>query len=211
MDNQEWYFDEGIPGLGPRPDYLEGKYKSLADQAKAYKEARSELGRLHGSVPEEYDLSNHKDWLDPQNPHLKGFLDFAKEKRLSQEVVSKAMGTLVDYEKGMMPDETLDAESEKTKTIVQNWAKNTFSKEGLDAFEVLPKTKGIVNMLNEMRQNQYANRSQAPTSMDHVGSMKMVDEHSIRQEMRDNSKKYLEDNAYRMEINRKLAQALGEG
>lgn len=211
MDSTEWYFMEGVPGLGPRPDFLEGKYKSLAEQAKAYKEARSELGRLHGSVPEEYDLSSHKDWLDPTNPHLKGFLDFAKEKRLSQEVVSKAMGTLVDYEKGMMPDETLDPESEKTKGIVNNWAKNTFSKEGLQAFEILPKTQAIVKMLDEMRQNQFANRSQAPTNMEHVHSHKQMDEKSIRQEMRDNAKKYLQEGAYREEINRKLAQALGEG
>jgi hypothetical protein len=211
MSDNEWYYVEGIPGSGPRPDYLESKYKSIADQAKAYKEARSELGRLHGSVPEQYDVSDHQDWIDPTNPHLKGFLDFAKDKKLSQEVVSKAMGTLVEYEKSMMPDTTLDAESQKKMGIVENWAKNTFSPEGIRAFEILPKTKEIVGMLDEMRQKEYANRSKAPTSMDHASSFKVQTEAEIRTEMREQGAKYINDSAYRADVARRLAQVLGEG
>lgn len=211
MSDNEWYFTDGIPGLGDRPDFLETKYKSLAEQAKAYKEARSELGRLTGSVPEEYDLSEHKEWVDPTNPHLNGFLSFAKEKRLSQEVVSKAVGTLVDYEKSLMPNETLDPDSEKKKGIVDNWAKNTFTPDALKTFEVIPKTKEIVGLLDEMRQAQYKNRSNPPTSLEHQSNFKPVTEADVRAEIRDNSKKYLDDSSYRAEIQRKLAQALGEG
>lgn len=208
--SNEWYFDTGVPGMGERPDYLETKYDSLAAQAKAYKEVRSELGRLTGSVPEEYDLSEFQEKIDTQNPHLKGFLDFAKERKLSQDVVSKAMGTLTEYEKTLMPDMTLDNEGQKKKTIVDNWAKNTFSKEALDTFEIIPKTKEIVSLLDEMRQLQYQSRSHAPTSVDHSSSAKILSESDIRAEIKDNSSKYLNDSQYRAEISRKLAQALGE-
>lgn len=210
MSDQEWYYMEGIPGMGDRPDFLESKYKSLADQAKAYKEARAELGRITGSVPETYDTSKYADLIDPQNPHLQGFLDFAKEKRLSQEVVDKAMGTLLEYEKSLLPDETLDEDTSKKKTIVENWAKSNFSQEALNVLNQIPKTPQVVKMLDEIRQAQYAARSQPPTQSNQYGSVEPLTEQDIRQEIRDNAKKYLEDGAYRNAIRAKLAQVLGE-
>ena len=61
--NNEWYLDEGIVGQGNRPEYLEPKYKSVVEQAKAYKEARKALGAMSGA-PETYDLSAFDEFID---------------------------------------------------------------------------------------------------------------------------------------------------
>ena len=57
-----WYLMEGIPGQGDRPDFLEPKYKTMAEQAKAYKELQKALGATNGA-PDDYDFGEYKESL----------------------------------------------------------------------------------------------------------------------------------------------------
>src|SRR5205809_15380 len=82
------YLAEGIPGQGSRPDYLDDKFSNLAEQAKAYKEVRKALGAQTGA-PESYDFGEYKDILDLNNDHLKDYLNYARENRLSQDAFSR--------------------------------------------------------------------------------------------------------------------------
>lgn len=211
---EAWYIDEGIQGQGPRPDYLKPKYKTLADQARAYNEIEKKLGGMTGA-PEQYDLENVKEHIDLDNPYLKDFLDIAKESRLNQASVEKMMGTLVGYEKSFMPDqakelEKLGADGEKRYQILDQWAKNTLSQKAQETFSIIPKTAEVVEFMDEIRQMQAKSRSQPPGNIDHAQSLRPATTNEVRAEMHANYERYTKDANYRAEISRKFAQALGD-
>ncbi len=211
---ESWYMDEGIAGQGPRPDYLKSKYKTVADQAKAYNEIEKKLGGMTGA-PESYDLEGISEHINLDNQHLKNFLNIAKDARLNQESVQKMMSTLVDYEKSFVPDENkemerLGSDGQKRYQVLDQWAKNTLSAKAQETFSVIPKTAEIVEFMDELRQMQAKGRSQPPANFDHAQSFTPLTEEAVRNEMSANHSKYMNDANYRAEIQRKFAQVLGD-
>src|ERR1700676_124916 len=79
-----WLIDEGLPGVGERPSWLNEKFKSVADLAKSY----TELEKKVGTVPDEYDLSKSK-FIDPAYAPIQDMLQLAKDKRVPKEVIDK--------------------------------------------------------------------------------------------------------------------------
>jgi hypothetical protein len=210
----EWYFAEGIPGQGQRPDWLKPKYNSLAAQAKAYHEAEAKFGSME-APPDQYDLSTFTDKIDSDNEHIKSFLDYAKESRMSQGQVQKTLESLVNYENSFMVDESKEIEKlgpdgQKKRQIVDQWVSNNFSKEAKETYEILPKTAEVLSFMDEVRQQQAKARSQSPQSTGTADQFKPLTEKEVRNEMAQNHKRYYEDPIYRAEISRKLAQALGD-
>ncbi len=211
---EAWYMDEGIMGQGPRPDYLKSKYKTVADQAKAYGEIEKKLGGLTGA-PESYDLESVKEHINLDNEHLQDFLNIAKESRLNQDAVSKMMSTLVNYEKSFLPDEAaevlkLGPDGDKRYQVLDQWAKNTLSAKAQETFTMIPKTAEVIEFMDEMRQMQAKGRSQPPANPSHHQQFQPLTEQEVRNEMRTNIDKYMSDANYRTEINRKLTQVLGD-
>lgn len=210
---EAWFIDEGIQGQGPRPDYLKGKYKTVADQARAYNEIEKKLGGLTGA-PESYNLDNVKEQIDLENPYLKDFLNIAKESRLNQDSVQKMMGTLADYQNSFIPDQQkelakLGADGEKRYQVLDQWAKNSLSAKAQETFAVIPKTSEVIEFLDEMRQMQAKGRSQPPGNADHAHSLRPPSVAEVRQKMADNPDKYNSSPEFRAQISRELAQALG--
>ena len=83
-----WAYAEGINGDGDKPEwFIDSKYKSVADQAKAYPELASKLGGFTGA-PEEYELSMpdgiEGEWAT-DDPMLSNFQEWAKESGLNQD------------------------------------------------------------------------------------------------------------------------------
>ena len=212
-DDAKWYFDDGVPGVGERPSYLEPKYTSLAQQARAYAEARKELGTLAsqlGPAPDSYDISAYTESIESDHPSVQNFLSYAKEKRLPQDVVSKAVETLSEYEKSYQIDETLAPEHEKKRETLDTWAKNTMTKESQEVFNVIPKTSQVIDMLDEIRQSQYRSKTQPPHGFNSSAPAAPLTEKQVRQEMHANKDRYMNDANYRDEIRAKLEQVLGE-
>jgi hypothetical protein len=208
-----WWVDEGVAGQGPRPDYLQPKYKSLAEQAKAYNEARKSLGAMTGA-PDEYVLDEFQNDLDPANPHIAEYLKYAREARFSQEAVSRSIKAFVDYEKSMMPDENqevakLGPDGQKKRGIIDQWAKNSLSEEAQKTYEILPKSAEVLKFMDELRQKSIAMGSNPPLAATNSTTFKPLTEAEVRQEMRDNYDKYQSNPGYREEIRRKLEQVMG--
>ena len=214
MSDDVWWVDEGMAGQGPRPDYLQPKYKSLAEQAKAYNEARKSLAAMTGA-PDSYALDDFKDHIDIESPPLQEFLKYAREQRFNQEAVATTVKHIIDYEKRKVPDENeemakLGTDGPKKRGIVDQWAKNTLSKESQDAYEALPKTADVIKFMDELRQKSIASMSNPPAANGaSTQNFKPMNEAEIRQEMRDNYEKYQNSPQYREEIRRKLEQVLG--
>lgn len=90
----EWYWADGVPGTGEKPEWMLDKYKTVDQQAKGYSELAKKLG-AHTGAPEEYALNVPESLngitLDAENERLKNFLSFAKDNGVSQEFIDKAL------------------------------------------------------------------------------------------------------------------------
>lgn len=215
MENDVWWVDEGIAGQGPRPEFLQSQFKTLAEQAKAYPEVRKALGAQTGA-PESYEFGEFANEVELSNPHIQEFLSYAKENRLSQDAVSKAMKTFVDYESSMMPNEEAEAaklgpDGARTREVLDQWTKNHLSSKAQEVYKAIPKTAEVLSFMDELRQRALSSVSNPPSASINQQSFKPLTEGEVRQEIRNNQEKYLNDPHYRSEISRKLEQVMGTG
>ena len=209
----EWYIDEKTPGTGPRPDYLETKYKSMADQAKAYKELQKTLGATSGA-PEEYTFDGFQDVIDITNPHLQEFVSYAKQNRVSQDAFNKTLDTFVNYQKSFAPniDEEvakLGPDGARKIDTVRRWAESNLSENSLKTIGKIGTTAEVIEFLDEMRQNQFHNSTQIPGQTSMSGDFIKLSVADVEAEMQQNYKRYNEDPRYRAEIAKKFEQAVG--
>jgi hypothetical protein len=214
LPEPSWYFAEGIPGVGDKPDYLEPKYKTLADQAKAYKEAQKLLGTLK-AAPEEYDFGEAQEYIDKENDHIQDFVRFAKDNKIQQDAFSKVLNTYVGYDKSRQskPEEEiakLGNDGMQKITTLQNWVRNNLSEGSMKALEKLPVKAEVVQMLDEVRQLHMNTLSKIPTETQKP-KVNLVTRDEIEAEMLANYGRYQTDPQYRSQITAKFAQAIGTG
>lgn len=221
----DWNFADGIPGTGERPDWFKGdKYKSVADQAKAYAdvekrmhEQSAEINKYKTAAPEKYDWKELKDVFG-NNPHMTEFAEVMRQHGVPQESFEVALEKLVDYDLSRMPNQQaeiqkLGPDADKKLEILSQWAANELPQEFHDTFGKLTATAEAVQMFDAMRQkmtsltsiNPPVNGQQptsAPTKMSRA---------EVQAEMNANAKKYETNAAYRAEIREKLAMTIDEG
>jgi hypothetical protein len=143
----DWFLADGIKGTDKAPEWFDSKkYKTLADQAKAYPEARKELDAMREKMkgftgaPDKYELSvpeelkDELEWL-PDNPLLNQFQSIAKEEGMSQKAFDRLLHTFAQYEHS---NSTVDFKSEmatlgeRANERLQGfwqWAESTFDEE----------------------------------------------------------------------------------
>lgn len=209
----DWYLAEGIPGSGVRPDYLESKYKSVADQARAYKEAQKLIGSA-SSAPESYDFGELTTQIDIDNPHIVEFVNLAKENKIQQDTFVKALKSFVDYDNSRKPDVNteiakLGADGAQKITTLQTWVKNNLSPSSAKALENLPVKAEVITMLDELRQMHVNAMSKVPSNVDAAATFKVLTVADVEAEMLQNYTRYQNDAGYRAQISAKFEQAVG--
>ena len=212
-DSSQWYLAEGVPGQGSRPDYLDDKFSNLAEQAKAYKEVRKALGAQTGA-PESYDFGEFKEHLDLDNTHLKDFLNYARENRLSQDAFSRTIKTFVEYDRSRAPnlDEEiakLGPDGAKRIETIQTWASNNLSDKSLETIGKIGTRADVIEFLDELRQYQHHNATVLPTSEGAASGFKPLTKAEVTEKMIANYPQYLKDSRYRAEIANEFEQAGG--
>lgn len=215
VDNS-WAWGEGIAGNGDRPEYLSEKYKTVADQAKAYKELEKRLIAGEGKVPDNYDFGNYQEILDTSNQHIQEFVNTAKEARLPQETFNKVLNSLVEYERSQLPNTDAeiaklgDGAHEKIETV-KRWAANNLSQEACDTLGAIGNRADVIKFVDELRQISLHNTSM-PGSSDPGSNFVRLTKEDIDKELDvpSNAKRYLEDSNYRREIQNKLKIIYGE-
>lgn len=201
-----WFIDEGIPGVGARPEWLNEKFKSTADLAKSY----AELERKVGTVPEEYDISNSK-FLDKEKESIQDFLKFAKEKRVPKEVVDKMVESLDKYTDEFKTD--YDAEAKKLGpnakerlTTLDNWAKANLTNDAYEALTSNLRSANAIKALEELRGKMMSNNPVVPNGNDSdTNNVQSLED--VKTELSNNLAKYKTDPKYREEIRIKLEAA----
>ena len=143
----EWFWADGVKGADKAPDWFDGKkYKNVAEQARAYPDARKELDTLRGKLkgftgaPEKYDLAvpeTLKDKLEwvADDPLLSQYQEVAKKHGMSQELFGELLGIFAQYEyTNMSPDWAkeklaLGDRADQRLTDFWDWAGATFDDE----------------------------------------------------------------------------------
>ena len=208
----EWWLADGVPGQGPRPEYLDDKYANLAEQAKAYKEVRKALGAQAGA-PEAYDFGELIDHMDVSNPAIKDFMTYAKENKISQDAFTKTLKTFIDYDKARQPNldeevKKLGEDGAKRIETVQRWAENNLSEKSLKTIGEIGTRAEVIEMLDELRQYQHHQAVVIPKG-DEAVQFKPLSKAEVQEEMIANYSKYKTDSRYRAEISAKFEQAVG--
>ena len=106
-EQHAWFWQDEMQGEGETPEWFKGdKYKTVADQAKAYTEAEKRLGAFTGA-PEEYSLDLPEGYelpegveatLDKEDPLAVAFTAWGKENNVSQKAFSDMLAMYMDQQ-----------------------------------------------------------------------------------------------------------------
>lgn len=201
-----WFIDEGLPGVGERPTWLNEKFKNVAHLAQSY----AELEKKFGTAPDEYDLSKSK-YIDPDYAPFQDFVALAKEKRVPKDVVDKMLDSFDKY----MDEFSVDPEEELKKfgdnanerlTTLDNWAQANLSKDAYEALARNLKDVESLKALEEIRSKMMSNNPVVPPGNQSANtSVATVDD--LQKELTLNHQKYKQDENYRKDWQGRLAAA----
>lgn len=204
----DWYYADGIKGEGARPEWLKDKYKSAADQAKAYTEIEKKLGAFKGA-PEEYDLAiaDHPELkFSAEDPLLKDFLASAKKNGVSQEYVSELLGVYAQALTFNMPDteaemKKIGVNAQQDLQILSQWAGDILSPEEFNVFKSMVTTSDAYSVFNKLR-------NAGVTSEISEGQPRVPHESSTSILTLVNDPRYDTDPAFRDDVRKKLSIAM---
>ncbi len=204
-----WSWDDNTPGQGERPDWLQPKFKSVAEAAKSF----NELEKLKGSAPKEYDFSKGESWMESDYEPFQEMADYARSKHVPQDVMDKMLESV-----GLYLDEfRTDISEEKAKLgekaterlqILNNWAKSNLSEKSFIALAAGMRSADQIEALEEIRNKMLNNNTMVPGGNTSVASGGVTLE-EYRSELNANYTKYKTDPAYRKEMERKLESIVG--
>ncbi len=198
-----WYIDEGIPGVGNRPGWLNEKFKSTADLAKSY----HELEKKVGTVPDDYDFSKSK-YLDPDYVPFHELKQVARDKRVPQEVIDKMLESVDKYMDEFSIDDNeeikkLGENAQDRLVTLNNWAKANLSQESFEVLTSNLRSAESVKALEELRNKMMSNTTQIPNGNDGaVHNAASLED--IKLELSNNLAKYKSDPNYRKDITGRL-------
>ena len=159
----EYFLTEGIKGTGDTPDwYMSEKYKSVADQAKAYTELSKKFGGFTGSPKDGYAMPEGVDDDDELMDALKGF---AEKTNMNQSSFNEAWELLIAQSEAVeevsveMEMQRLgDNATDRVKTVEQ------FMKNNLDN-ETYEKVRYAVNSAESIELVEALIGATAPTKL----------------------------------------------
>jgi len=201
-----WFIDEGIPGNGPRPSWLNEKFKTVADLSKSY----SELEKKVGHAPEDYDFSKSK-YLDADYVPFQELQQIAKDKRVPQEVMDKMLESVDKYMDEFSTDyseeiKKLGDNAQERVTVLDNWAKANLSKDSYEAITSNIRSADAVKALEELRGKMMSNIPQIPNG-NAAATNNSASLEDIKIELANNLPKFKSDPVYRKDLQTRLEVA----
>lgn len=89
LGDNEYLLIDGIKGEGERPEWFKGdKYKSVAEQARAYTELEKKFGSFTGAPKDGYEMP---EGIDSEDALVQEVVKFGEESNLNQEGFSKLL------------------------------------------------------------------------------------------------------------------------
>lgn len=204
-----WYIDEGVPGVGQRPEWLDEKFKTVAEVARSYSELQKKLGSTE-APPEHYSFGDLEVNLD--NPHIKDMMSYAKEHRISQDAFSAMVNGLAGYAESYAPDmakelERLGPNGQDTIKEIGIWASNNLSPEARKTLNEMATKAEVIQMMDEIRRNSPREVAQPPMGHGMNAPTPPLTLKEVQAEMSNNLARYETDPRYRAEITAKFERA----
>jgi hypothetical protein len=177
--SEGWMMSEDVKGEGDAPEWFKSsKYKTVADQAKAYAGLESKLGAFTGSPEDGYkvELPEGIDAeIDAEDPMLVNFNDWATEAGLSQEQHTKLMGIYVNGLVESQPaidDEIKRMGKDAPQRIndFTSWAKANFDESEFETLQGLATTAEGFGILEKLRGMSRETDVAAPSTAQTVDS-----------------------------------------
>lgn len=201
-----WYIDEGIPGVGDRPTWLNEKFKTTADLAKSY----SELEKKVSMPPEDYEFNRSKH-LDPDYVPFQELQQLAKERRVPKEVMDKMLDSIDSYMDEFSTDENeeikkLGDNAQERLVTLDNWAKANMSKDSYLALKSNLRNAESIKALEELRGKMMSTTPHVPNGNDGATHNNATIE-DLKLEMQTNLAKYKSDVNYRKDLQGRIEMA----
>jgi hypothetical protein len=213
----DWFFAEGIPGKGEKPEYFNDKtFKTLADQAKAQTELRKKLASFTGSPEEGYEISLKEELasveMDEEDPLLNQFAELASEMNMSQDGFNQVLNFYVEENAKFAQEESTQqetywkAEYEKLGPngaedlkLLKQWAQHNIPDEMQSAFDDMVTTADSVKIFNLLMDKII------PSNVSHISAGTGLSRHNLQELMKD--QKYGRDQDFTRHVDSE-AQAL---
>jgi len=199
-----WWLDDNTPGVGERPDWLPTQFKKASDVAKSY----AELQKRFGEAPSEYSWEAGKGWVEPDYEPFQELAQYAKSKRVPQDVMDKMLSSVgkyldefgVDYE---AEKAALGDDADQRLDVLNNWAKSNLSENAFFALTSNLRTADSVMALEELRSKMLGQNTMIPGNQQSQsdGVLTLDD---LQAELTNNIQKYKSDPRYRREITEKI-------
>ena len=199
-----WWLDDKTPGVGERPDWLPSQFKKASDVAKSYQE----LQKRFGEAPNEYSWEAGKGWVEPDYEPFQELAQFAKSKRVPQDVMDKMLSTVGKY----LDEFGIDYEAEKASLgekaderleVLNNWARSNLSENAYHALTSNLRTADAVIALEELRTKMLGQNTIIPGNQSAPSESSYTLE-DLQHELNTNIDKYKSDAKYRREITEQI-------
>jgi hypothetical protein len=106
----EYFLSDGVKGDGERPEWYKGdKYKTVAEQAKAYTELEKQFGSFTGAPKDGYATP---EGIESEDELFNQLVEFGKETNMSQQGLEKAW-ELLSTQAGVSQEVNQEAEMAK--------------------------------------------------------------------------------------------------
>lgn len=164
-----WGWNSDTPGEGDRPEYLAEKYKTVEDQAKAYPELASKMGKYgnnFGAPEGDYELNlpeGVEGEFDTESPLLSAIQKEAKDMGLSQQAFDRLLGTYIEHDLSMIESTEQLAErvaselGENGKQVISDtWQRlnQVLGPEDAKALDAVTGSAEAVKALNKLLQSE---------------------------------------------------------
>ena len=208
----EWQWAEGVNGQGDKPEWLQGRYKSVSEQAKAYTELEKRLGEIKGAPKDGYDFES-MEGVAKDDPLLQHFSETFKELNLSQAGFERVANEFAQIQTAMNKEQTaeelkkLGPNATQVVSQASNWIDNTFNPEVSQTIKSWMGTAEDINALNAIM--AFQPKSNVPSS-EGYGAQQPEYETSktVINEKTQNWGKYQEDVNYRTSVQNRLQNAM---
>jgi len=219
--NGEWFLTEDVKGEGDAPDWLSDRYKTVADQAKAYKELEKKMGSFSGA-PDEYEIESTEaleaSGFDLEDPEIQGFIDMAKDSNMSNDMLNKMLNMhaekltafnnvsdddIAEYKQAEL--QKLGDQAPQITEYVKNFAGNNLSPEEA---EILADNVDSADMLLVMKKIIDQTRN-APLVGNQANASSITSKDEARKLLA--NPKYGKDDAYTQWANSQYEQAYMSG
>lgn len=223
---EKWFLTEGVEGKDKAPEWFKaGKYKTVAEQARAYVDLEKRMGAFTGPPEGDYALSlpeGIEGEFDLEHPIFKEFNAFAREAGLSQDGYTKVMHMLARYEAqaGLVDIQgEMEAIGDNAKgriTHMNDWAKANLSEEqfGLVREALTGRAplstvfRAMEHLIAQNRQAQMPRPGDAPPP----AAMTLAEVDAMQAKRNERGERLFEvDPEYRRKVRAARAQVVGPG